>query len=213
MLGFLALLVACHALAAQLAVGWVTAAGTDVLATIYLFALALRPRWRAVVVRLFLLGLVAGVFELFTDFSGERVAHSLVYPAGEPMLWTSPVYMPLSWAIVLTQLGYFAWRLRALLPASRVWLAMLLSGLAGAAIVPFYEEMAYYAGWWHYAHAPVLAHTPYYVLLFEGLIAAALPPLLGALTARSYRHAALLGALVGLWMPCAALIAWLAIGR
>jgi hypothetical protein len=213
MLGFLLLLIACNVGAALLAAGWETALATELLGAAYLLALAVQPAWRPLLTRLFLLGAVAGVCELFTDYAGEHVVRSLIYPAGAPMLWDSPIYMPLSWTLVLTQLGYLAWRLRD--PVLRVprWLAVAITGIAGAAIVPFYEEMAFFAGWWRYRPVRVLGHTPLYVLLFEGLIAAALPLLLGGLLSRSYRAVALVGLAVGVWMPCAALIAWLALGR
>lgn len=212
-LGALALMVVCHVAAALLAVGWITAAATDVLVALYLLVMAARPAWRPLLLRLFVMGLVAGLLELFTDASGEHVAHSLIYPAGAPMLWDSPLYMPLSWAVVLTQLGYLGWRLRGLVPPLRLWQAVALAALAGAATVPFYEEMAYYAGWWRYTPVLRVGHTPIYVLFFEGGIAALLPLITGRLLARSLRHAALLGVVVGVWMPVVALLAWLAVGR
>ncbi|WIG61843.1 MAG: hypothetical protein OJF49_004592 [Ktedonobacterales bacterium] len=213
-LGLLLLMVAGHLMAARLAVGWWSAAALDGVAAIYLLAMSARREWRVLLARLFLLGLVAGVLELATDAAGERFAHSLVYPAGEPSLWVSPVYMPFSWAIVLTQLGYLGWRLRGLVPPLRLWVAMALTGVVGMLMVPFYEEMAYYAGWWHYASVWRIGHTPLYVLLFEGAIAAILPVLLSPrLTQRPLRFAALLGAIVGVWMPVAALLSWLAIGH
>src|SRR5437879_10145140 len=64
--------------------------------------------------RLMLAGLIAGICELFTDASGQQVAHSLIYPAGELTLWTSPAHMPLSWMVILTPLGSLARRLPAL---------------------------------------------------------------------------------------------------
>jgi uncharacterized protein DUF6989 len=211
MLATFALLVAGHIVSAIGGFGWVSAAATVGLTALALLALALRRAWRPLIVRLLAFGLVAGVCELFTDYSGEVVAHSLRYPPGEPMLWASPAYMPLSWMVVLTQIGYLAWRLAALIPPR--WLAMALTGLWGALNIPFYEEMAYHAGWWSYATAPGLGHTPYYVMLFEGLIAAALPPLLAGLQRRSPRAVLLRGLLLGAWIPCAALASWLLIGR
>jgi hypothetical protein len=213
-LALLALMIAGHIAAAMLAVGWITAALIDALALVYLAALLARPTWRPLVGRLLLLGLVAGIVELFTDAAGHQFARSLYYPQGQPLLWDSPFYMPLSWMLVLTQLGYLAWRLAALLPGERLpWRAMLLTGLVGAVNVPFYEEAAYHAGWWRYAPTVLhLGHTPAYVLLFEGLVAAVLPLLtLGLLQLRLPRVTAR-GAILGLWMPCAALLAWLLLG-
>jgi hypothetical protein len=214
MLATFALLVAGHIVAASGRLGWVSAAVTVGLTALALLALAWRRAWRPLILRLLAFGLIAGVCELFTDFSGEVVAHSLRYPPAEPMLWASPAYMPFSWMVVLAQIGYLAWRLAALAPPRRaIWLAMALTGLWGALNIPFYEEMAYHAGWWSYAHAPGLGHTPYYVVLFEGLIAAALPLLLADLQRRSPRAILLRGLLLGAWIPCAALASWLLIGR
>jgi hypothetical protein len=213
-LALLGLMVAGHIAAALLARGWITAVAIDALALVYLAVLLARTTWRSLIVRLMLLGLVAGVLELFTDAAGHQFARSLYYPQGQPLLWDSPFYMPVSWMIVLTQLGYLAWRLAGLLPGRRgLWLAVLLTGLAGAINVPFYEEAAYLASWWRYAPTALhLGHTPAYVLLFEGLIGAALPLLTLGLLRLRWRRVAARGVVLGLWMPCAALLAWLLLG-
>ncbi|MEO7002669.1 MAG: hypothetical protein ABI068_12730 [Ktedonobacterales bacterium] len=216
MLAVWALLIALHIVAAALRIGWVSAALMIALVSLALLALLMRRAWRPVVGRLLLFGLIAGILELFTDFAGETVAHSLFYPPQEPMLWASPAYLPLSWMVALTPLGYLAWRLRGLSPLPPRWASVVIVALVGAFNIPFYEEMAYYAGWWRYAvgpHIPHLGHTPLYVLLFEGLIAASLPLLLGGLSRLSLPAVALRGVLLGIWLPCAALIAWLLIGR
>jgi hypothetical protein len=210
MLASLALGIALNIASALAQRGWITAALTDAIVGGFLLALAARREWRPLLLRLFLFGAVAGIVELATDAAGERFAHSLIYPPGAPTLWASPVYMPLAWAIVLTQLGYLGWRLRDLV---RLSAALALCGLWAGANIPFYEEMAYHARWWRYAPAPALGHTPLYVILFEALIGASLPLLLATLERRSWRAVALLGLAEGVWMPVAALVAWLLIGR
>ncbi len=214
LVGSLVLMIGCHIAAAWLALGWPTAVITDTLQAGYITALAARSAWRPLLARLVTLGGVAGLLELATDAAGEHVVHSLTYPPGAPLLWASPVYMPLSWAIVLTQLGYLGWRLRGTFSHLPRLGAVMLCGLAGAVTVPFYEEMAYYAGWWRYAPAPHVGHTPLYVLLFEGAVAALLPLLLTPrFAARPLWWAARLGVVVGVWMPTAALLSWLTLGR
>ena len=112
--------------------------------------------------------------------------------------------------VVLTHLGYVAWRLRVLLGWRK---AALLSAILGAIQIPIYEEMAYYGGWWHYKPVHLmLGHTPIYVLLFEGLIVAALPLLYDRIERRAWKQVALIGIIVGAWMPVAALVAWLVLG-
>ena len=51
----------------------------------------------------------------------------------------------------------------------------MIVGLVGALTVPFYEEMAYYAGWWRYVPAHSIGQVPIYVVVFEGAVAAILP--------------------------------------
>src|SRR5215471_10381166 len=85
------------------------------LTALLLVILGTMRKFRPLLGRLMLVGLVAGICELFTDASGQFVVHSLKYPAGELTIWTSPLYMPLSWLVTLTYLGYMSWRIRALL--------------------------------------------------------------------------------------------------
>ncbi|GAC1460644.1 MAG: hypothetical protein PVSMB2_21260 [Ktedonobacteraceae bacterium] len=182
----------------------------EVILSLYLLALLFLRGIRPLVGRLLLAGFIAGICELFTDASGQDVAHSLIYPTGEPTIWTSPLYMPLSWMVVLTHLGYVAWRLRAIVGWRK---AAFIGGLLGAVQIPIYEEMAYYGGWWRYTPTHLmLGHTPLYVLLFEGLIVAALPLLYDRIERRAWLQVALLGILVGAWMPFAALFSWLLLG-
>lgn len=215
MIGLLVLLVVCHVAAAILAAGWRTAALTDLLGTSYLIVLlALRPAWRPIVARLMLFGLVAGVSELATDAAGEHVVHSLSYPPGEPQLWSSPVYMPASWMLVVSLLAYLGWRLWQFTPHLPGIIPVALTGLVGAILVPFFEETASYALWWHYTPTRLLlGQTPAYVLLFEGLVAAVLPLLTASLPKLAWSRVALRGVALGAWMPVVALVAWLALGR
>ncbi len=210
-LGLFVLMALLHIVAALLARGWITAAISDVIVLGYLAGLLFARRgWGALIIRLAALGLAAGVVELATDAAGQQVARSLVYPAGEPMLWQSPAYMPVSWMIVLTLLGYLAWRLAGRLPLG--W-AMALSGLAGALIVPFYEECAWYAGWWRYTTQPRIGHTPIYVLLFEGGVAAILPLLVRGVERLPLAWVVARGLLLGAWMPVVAFISWRLLGQ
>ncbi|HEY1390630.1 MAG TPA: hypothetical protein VGF38_19000 [Ktedonobacterales bacterium] len=210
-LGLFLLMALCHLASALLALGWITAAICDGIVLSYLAAILLtRPEWRPLVGRLLLFGLVAGVIELATDAAGEQIARSLVYPADEPTLWQSPAYMPISWMVVLTLLGYLGWRLAGLLPLG--W-AVALGGLAGVLIIPFYEESAWYAGWWRYTTLPRLGHTPVYVFLFEGAIVAILPLLARGLERLPLGWVAARGLILGVWMPLVAFVSWRLLGQ
>ncbi|HZS75424.1 MAG TPA: hypothetical protein VFA41_02325 [Ktedonobacteraceae bacterium] len=191
---------------------WWYVGAVDVFLALYWLAFVVAwKEARTLLGRFMLAGLIAGICELFTDASGHYVVHSLIYPVGEWMLWASPIYMPLSWVVILTHLGYVGWRLRAL-PGLRP--AMLVCGLWGAIQIPLYEEMAYYGGWWRYTPTHLmLGHTPAYVLLFEGLIVACLPLLYDRIERRSWLQVTVIGIVLGAWMPFAALAAWLLLGH
>jgi hypothetical protein len=209
--GLFVLMALCHLVAALLARGWITAAISDGVILCYLAGMLwARPAWRPLIGRLLLFGLVAGIVELATDAAGEQVAHSLVYPVGEPMLWRSPLYMPISWMVVLTLLGYLGWRLAGLAP---LWLATALAALAGMLIIPFYEESAWYAGWWRYTTLPRLGHTPVYVFAFEGAVVAALPLLLRGFERLAPARVVVRGLLLGAWMPLVAFVTWRLLGQ
>ena len=184
----------------------------DLILTALLLILVISWRMvRPLLGRLMLVGLVAGICELFTDASGQYVVHSLIYPVGELTIWTSPLYMPLSWLVTLTYLGYISWRLRALLG----WrIAILLCGLLGAIDIPFFEEISYYGGWWRYVPTHfMLGHTPAYVALFEGLVVAVLPLLFDRLERRTWMETVALGVVTGIWLAISALTAWLLLGH
>lgn len=215
LVGNVALTITLDLIAAQMAAGWWTAGAITIVNCTFLLSAVVIARARGNAAdqflgRLLLAGLVAGFCELFTDASGSYFALSLSYPTNEPMLWASPLYMPFSWMVVLTQLGYLGWRLRGLLS----WrVAVPLAGIIGAINIPFYEEIAYHARWWHYTPVRTLGHTPAYVLLFEGLLVAILPIVLDRIERHGWGEVALAGVAIGVWMPFAALASWLALGR
>ena len=191
---------------------WFYVGFIDVILTALLLLLFASIRiFRPLLWRLMLVGFIAGICELFTDASGQFVVHSLIYPRGELTIWTSPLYMPLSWLVTLTYLGYISWRFRALLG----WrIAIVLCGLIGAIDIPVFEEISYYGGWWRYVPTHFMfGHTPVYVALFEGLVVAALPLLFHRLERRSLIQTCMLGVVIGIWMAISALTAWLLLGH
>lgn len=123
--------------------------------------------------KLFVLATVAGVVELGVDRFLVEVTGTLVYPESAPMLLSSPLYMPLAWAIVTTQLGYLASRLDDTVGATIA--ALVPAGLA-MGLIGVYETGARLAGIWAYESAPLLmvGNAPLYILLAEGVMFASL---------------------------------------
>lgn len=156
---------------------------------------------------LLLSALVFGLVELLADFLCVRNTRTLDYSvARSGMVFESPWWMPLSWAMVAVQVGVLgAWGV-ARLDKVR---GMLATGLLGAALIPFYEEMAYGAHWWRYQNCLMVGHTPVYIIVAEFVIAAGLA-LWGAtvLQTTCLRRAALLGALTGLVTILGGLVGW-----
>jgi len=134
----------------------------------------------ALLARFLLFGLVVGFAELVADAWLVDYTHTLDYSiGGGPMIWRSPVWMPLAWEVVAVQFGYIGLRL---------WerfgkLGLLMIGLLGAMNIPFYEEMARRIHWWRYGGCRMISVTPWYIILGEFGIALAF-----ALLARTLRH-------------------------
>lgn len=153
-------------------------------------------------------GLVAGFAELVADWWLVRTG-TLIYPQDEPMLWASPAYMPVAWAVVLTQVGTVATWLRSRLPALQAGLATAL--FAGINI-PVYEHLAKGAKWWYYVETPMLFDAPYYVIVAEFLLALPLALWAGRIVSGRLRDPVLLGLVEGLVMLAAVIVAFWLVG-
>lgn len=148
-----------------------------------------------------------GLVELAADFLCVRCTQTLDYsPAHSWLLFESPWWMPLSWAVVAVQVGLLGERSLCRWGKSR---GALLTGALSALLIPGYEELAYGAHWWRYVRCWQVGHTPVYIVVAEALIGAALA-FLGffALRARSRLHAFGLGALAGLATLGGGLMGW-----
>src|SRR5438034_10985319 len=134
----------------------------------------------ALLARFLLFGLVGGFAELVADAWLVDYMHTLDYSiGGGPMIWRSPVWMPLAWEVVAVQFGYIGLRL---------WerfgkLGLLMIALLGAINIPFYEEMARRIHWWQYGGCRMISLTPWYIIVGEFGIAVVF-----ALLARTLRR-------------------------
>ncbi len=141
---------------------------------------ALAGRGGQVLRRLFLLGLVAGLLEILVDWALIHWLPTgrLVYLTGpDVVLLGSPIWMPVAWACVITELGYPALRLfgrlrRGWSGATALGLSSLVIGVAAGITVGFYEYFAYRASWWRYepAHAMVGDYCALYIPVGELLM-------------------------------------------
>ena len=158
---------------------WRTGAALNIVDNCLLVGFAVVRR-DALLARLLLFGLVVGFAELPADAWLVDYTHTLDYSiGGGPMIWRSPVWMPLAWEVVAVQFGYIGLRL---------WerfgkLGLLTIGLLGAINIPFYEEMARRIHWWRYGGCRMISFTPLYIILGEFGIALAF-----AFLARTLRH-------------------------
>ena len=121
------------------------------------------------------------------------------------MLWDSPLYMPFSWAVVLTQIGYLGW---LLLGRLRAWQVGLLLVPVSGVLIPPYENWAIRAGWWHYQLAPDWWGVPRYIYLAEALMLLPVPALLQLARWARWARWALAGLLEGAAMLLACLVAF-----
>jgi hypothetical protein len=143
--------------------------------------------------RFLLFGIVVGFTELAADAWLIDYTRTLDYSVGGgPMIWRSPVWMPLAWEVVAVQFGYIGLRL---------WehfgkIGLLLIGLLGAINIPFYEEMARRIHWWEYSACKMISFTPWYIILGEFGIAIAFA-WLGRMVRRSSWRGVVVAGIVG----------------
>jgi hypothetical protein len=151
--------------------GWISAAwwGYGLSAVFLAYSVITRD---GMMLRFFLFCVTAGFAELIADAWLVDYTKTLIYPRPEPMLLSSPAYMPFSWTVVLMEVGYIGWLV------SKKW-GMLKASIflcfLGAMLVPLYESWAIHAGWWHYINTPVIFKVPTYVIIAEGLLMITLP--------------------------------------
>jgi hypothetical protein len=148
---------------------WRSGLALNLVDNALLLAHCLRHRDRFLI-HLMAFGLVAGVVELAADAWLVASTGTLDYSiGGGPMLWRSPAWMPLAWEVVAVQFGYLGLRLVERFGI----LGFALIAALGAVNIPYYEEMALRIHWWRYSGCPMLLHTPWYIIIGEGLIGAA----------------------------------------
>jgi hypothetical protein len=141
------------------------------------FVVLYRDAW---LVRLMIFGLATGFAELAADAWLVDFTRTLDYSAGGgPMLWRSPIWMPIAWEIVTVQFGCLGLWLRGRFGNA----GLAAVGVLGAINIPYYEEMARRIHWWQYSGCRMISNTPYYIILGEFGIAIAL-----TLLAKPLRH-------------------------
>jgi hypothetical protein len=147
----------------------------------------------ALLARFLLFGVVVGLTELAADAWLVDYTRTLDYSiGGGPMIWRSPLWMPLAWEVVAVQFGYIGLRLWERFGKT----GLLMIGLLGAINIPFYEEMARRIHWWQYSPESVrgmISYTPWYIIIGEFGIALVFALLARMLRRGSWRDAILAG--------------------
>ena len=158
------------------------------------------------IVRLLIIGTLAGLLELATDHYLVDTINSLVYPAKELMIWSSPAYMPFAWSNVLLQLGFIGVLMTRKFGVTK---ASIFLGIAGGMYIPLYEHLANNAGWWWYHdNVPMVFNAPIYVIVCEALISFSLPWLIQHAENHTLKKTVVLGILCGVWIYVSAYIAF-----
>jgi hypothetical protein len=167
---------------------WRTGAALNFVDNCLLVGFAL-VRHDALLTRFLFFGLAVGFTELPADACLVDYTRTLDYSiGGGPMIWRSPLWMPLAWEVVAVQFGYIGLRLYERFGK----IGLLMIGLLGAINIPFYEEMARRIHWWQYSGCRMISFTPWYIILGEFGIAVAL-----ALLARTLRRGSWRTAIIG----------------
>ena len=172
---------------------WRTGAALNLLDNCLLVGFVLVRR-DALLGRFLLFGVVVGFTELAADAWLVAYTRTLDYSiGGGPMIWRSPLWMPLAWEVVAVQFGYIGLRLWERFAG----IGLLMIGLLGAINIPFYEEMARRIYWWQYSGCRMISYTPWYIVVGESGIAVAFAVLAQTLRRGSWRVAIVSGIIGG----------------
>lgn len=206
-LGSMGLMMGVSVLSSIYQWGWVSISILDyslaVLLTVYAFY-----KKEHLLGKLMIMGFVAGILELPVDAWLVETG-TLVYPNDEPMIWKSPMYMPVAWMLVLVQMGYLSFML---MRWKGMGIAILGVFLVGASYIPLYEHLALNSGWWYYQNTPMIIGAPYYIILAEGLLCIAIPPIMWKVSRSTFRWEPLLGVAEAAWMFFSSWIAYQILG-
>jgi Domain of unknown function (DUF6989) len=185
---------------------WRTGAALNVVDNCLLIGFAL-VRSDILLARFLLFGLLVGFAELPADAWLVGYTRTLDYSiGGGPVIWRSPLWMPLAWEVVAVQFGYIGVRLWERFGKA----GLLMIGLLGAINIPFYEEMARRIHWWQYSGCRMISFTAWYIILGEFGIAIALALLARTLRRGWLRQAVIAGIGGGLSIfICYALAFWI----
>src|SRR5438093_12131891 len=173
---------------------WRTGAALNLVDNCLLLGFVLAKR-DALLARFLVFGLVVGIAELPADAWLVDYTRTLDYSiGGGPMIWRSPLWMPLAWEVVAVQFGYIGLRLWERFGKT----GLLMIGLLGAVNIPFYEEMARRIHWWQYSGCRMISFTPWYIIVGEFGIALVFALLARTLRRDSWRVAVVSGTAGGL---------------
>jgi hypothetical protein len=161
--------------------------------------------------RFIFFGMCAGWTELLPDHWIVAHTGTLVYPPNEPIIDSSPTYMPFSWMVVFMEIGYIGFLLSHKFSMVKT---CIIVAILGSLIIPFYEYLAIDAAWWSYRDTPMIFHkVPYYIIIAEGLLMTSIPPLYRIVEKTKIQLIPLWGFLQGMIMWLCTLIAFAIIGR
>jgi hypothetical protein len=196
MIAVLVAIIVVRAVFAYMGLGWEFAAAMSFgLMLIYVaYAFLMKEE---LLKRVILFALVAGFTELIADKWLVDVTKTLVYYPDEPFIVRSPVYMPFSWAAILTSIGYTS---HLISKHEDKWKTIALTVLMGGIIIPIFECWAYFAQWWWYQNCDMVYHVPYYIILGEAIICVTLAGVIHAIENKSFLWAMALGIFQGLWI-------------
>ncbi|WP_109831455.1 DUF6989 domain-containing protein [Reichenbachiella versicolor] len=199
------ILVAWSAFSSFLAIGPITA--SIITYSLYAFYWFYAVHYKnPLILRLVIIGTIAGILELYTDHYLVDTINSLVYPKSEWMIWSSPAYMPFAWSNVILQLSFVG---VLLTKKFNIWKASIILCLLGGMYIPLYEHLARNAGWWWYNdNTPMIFNAPIYVIVCEGLISLSLPVIVDFSENNKLGKTFVLGVVEGVWIYVAALLSF-----
>jgi hypothetical protein len=183
---------------------WKTGLALNLFDNILLLGVVIGRRDRFLA-RLLVFGLATGFAELAADAWLVDHTRTLDYSVGGgPMIWRSPLWMPIAWEIAAVQFGFLGTWLWEHFGSAGLGIIALL----GATNIPYYEGMARKIHWWTYTGCRMIGPVPWYIMAGEAAIALGMAVLARPLRSGGFAKAVFFGVLGGLVIFISYGVAW-----
>ena len=143
--------------------------------------------------------MILGFVELFADNWLVTGIQVLFYETEEPLIWSSPLYMPFLWGTMTLRTAFISW---VVTKKYGLLLSTVMMAITGAFMGTFWESLALEARWWYYVSDHMIFKAPIFIVVGEILFSMCIPYSFCKLGEGKVWHAVPIGIVLGfsIWL-------------